>query len=95
MRYIIAAVCAILVWVFCSAGLVISADYDSIKPGSYPPYDGVKSDFEFPGSWGNSERGVARFHKRDRGRDHHIRGKLHSKGKLKHVLTGCFNRSCH
>ena len=95
MRYIVSAVCAILVWYFCSAGLAFATNNDWPKPGSYPPYDGAKSDFEFPGSWGNSERGVARFHNRSGGRNHNLRSKLHSKGKLKHVLAGCFDRSCH
>ena len=95
MRYIFAAVCIVFMWLVCCAGLVVSADYDSIKPGSYPPYDGVKSDLEFPGSWGNSERGVARFHKRHRGGNHNLRSKLHTKGKLKNVFAGCFDRACH
>lgn len=81
MRAKFAALCIILVWVVCCAGMVISADYDSIKPGSYPPYDGVKSDFEFPASWGSRVPGVARLHHRDRGRNNHHRSGLHAKGR--------------
>lgn len=95
MRSKLAKVCFVLVWVVCCAGLVISGDYDFPKPGSYPPYDGAKSDFEFPASWGDRLPGVARLHHRNRSRANHFRGKLQTKGKVKNVLARCFDRSCH
>ena len=94
MRAKFAALCLILVWVVCCAGMVVSADYDYPKPGSYPPDNGKQSTLEFPASWGGRVPGVARIHHRAGGRNNHNRSGLHAKGKVKHVLARCFNRSC-